>query len=544
MGIGNVGQTSARLELAKRWRAEGWHGDQTLIEAMEAGVDAHPEALLVFGSRTRPAVLTIEQVQREGRRLAAALIGRGFVPGDVVVMQLPNCAEWAVGWYAAAHAGLVVAPVVHIYGPSELGYIMRDSGAKALITPDAWRSYDYLERIAQLGECPDLELVVTVGEKTTPDGVLWQDLIAEADGAAAGGVAAHAGVDADDACLLLYTSGTTADPKGVVHTHNTLLAELETMHRELRRELDGVFLNPGPAGHVTGALTMTRPFLYGTNAVSMDAWHPEDAVDLVLEHQVTQSVGAPVFINTMLDVAEARGIELPLRDFMLGAASVPPSSVARADAAGIKGYRCYGSTEHPTISTGHPSDDVEVRVHTDGSIITGTELRVLDEDGADCPTGVDGDLVVIGPDQFIGYLDDTLNADAFTDDGWFRTGDIGHLDERGNLTITDRRKDVIIRGGENLSSKEIEDALNRHPDVAEAAVVSAPDKRLGEIACAFVILRPGAGLDLPAVADWFAAQGLAKQKTPERLEFVDDFPRTPSGKIRKVELRQQLRNDN
>lgn len=529
-------RSPARAALGRRWKSEGWHTGRTLINAMEAGDRHHPEAPLIFASRSRPATVTVADVARRARRLAAALTARGAVPGDVMVMQLPNWAEWAVGWYAAAHAGLVVAPVVHIYGPAELGYIVRNSGARVLVTPDAWRSYDYLDRIARMGACPTLDLVITVGERTVPGGVLWADLEAGAPTPAAA-----ASRHADDPCLLLYTSGTTAAPKGVLHSHHTLLAELATMAAELGRNGDSVFLNGGPAGHITGALTVSRPFLDGSTAVSMDAWDAEDAVELSLRHAVTTSVGAPVFLNSMLDVAERRGVTLPLHDFMLGAAAVVPEAVARADGAGVPGYRCYGSTEHPTISTGHPGDPYEVRAYTDGSLVAGTEVRIVDEAGRPVPAGTDGDIESVGPDQFVGYLDDDLDAEAFTADGWFRTGDIGRMDRRGCLTITDRRKDVIIRGGENLSSKEIEDALARHPDVIDAAVVAGPHPTLGESPCAFVVLRPGAVIDLAALRQWFATEGLARQKTPERIEVLDDLPRTPTGKVRKVDLRALLR---
>lgn len=357
MARADVGQMAAeqrspaRAALGRRWKSEGWHTGRTLINALEAGERHHPDASLIFASKSRPAAVTVADVACRGRRLAAALSARGVEPGDVMVMQLPNWAEWAIGWYAAAHAGLVVAPVVHIYGPAELGYIVRNSGARVLVTPDTWRSFDYLDRIARMGACPTLDLVVTVGERTVPGGVLWADLDAGAP-APAPAAPRHA----DDPCLLLYTSGTTAAPKGVVHSHHTLLAELATMAAELGRDGDSVFLNGGPAGHITGALTVSRPFLDGSTAVSMDAWDPEDAVELSLRHAVTTSVGAPVFLNSMLDVAERRGVDLPLHDFMLGAAAVVPDAVARADGAGVPGYRCYGSTEHPTISTGHPAD--------------------------------------------------------------------------------------------------------------------------------------------------------------------------------------------
>ena len=226
---------------------------------------------------------------------------------------------------------------------------------------------------------------------------------------------------------------------------------------------------------------------------------------------------------------------------MTGAAAVPPTLVERADRAGVPSYRCYGSSEHPSVTSSLPSDPLEKRAMTDGSPMPPNEIRIVDDDGKDVDPGKPGEVATRGPELFVGYSDDALNVAAFLPGGWFLTGDIGVVDAEGYLTITDRKKDVIIRGGENIASKEVEDVLSRHSAIDDVAVVAEPDERYGERVCAFVTLREGADLSLDEVRRLFANAGVARQKTPERLEVVDAFPRTAAGKIKKFELRDRLR---
>jgi acyl-CoA synthetase (AMP-forming)/AMP-acid ligase II len=242
-----------------------------------------------------------------------------------------------------------------------------------------------------------------------------------------------------------------------------------------------------------------------------------------------------------MDESERQGTSLAsLTNFMVGAANVPASLVERAERVGIPVYRAYGSTEHPVITTGTAEDPLVKRATTDGRATPGNEIRLLDDDGRDVGTGADGEIVTRGPEQFIGYTDAALDRESFLPGGWFRTGDIGRLDDDGYLTITDRKKDVIIRGGENIASKEVEDLLMQHPDVIEAAAVGQPDDRYGERVAAFVRVRDGATFDVEVARAHFAAARVAKQKTPEHIELVAELPRTATGKVRKVDLRRRL----
>jgi len=285
-----------------------------------------------------------------------------------------------------------------------------------------------------------------------------------------------------------------------------------------------------------------RPMFWRVPMVMMERWDADSAAALVEKLHVEQSGGAPFFLVSLLEAAERAGRDISsIRSFGLGGAAVTAHHVRLAGEHGITAGRAYGSTEHSTASNYLLQDPLEIRATTDGRVLPGTVVRVVDEQDVEVSHGQDGEILLQGPEQFIGYLDPRHNADAFTHDGWFRTGDIGRVTADGYLTITDRKKDLIIRGGENISSAEVEGVLLRHPDVLEAAVVGMPDPRYGERVCACVVMRPGTPLTIDTLVAHFAAAGYAKQKTPERLVVLDDLPRTPSGKVRKAALREAVR---
>jgi acyl-CoA synthetase (AMP-forming)/AMP-acid ligase II len=526
----------SRAALRQRWYDEGWFGDLTLDAALRAGAQQFPDARLVFHSDLRPSALTLAEADERAGNVAAALSQLGLQRGDVLAVQLPNWAELAVAYYAAARLGLVLLPIIHIYGPAEVGFILRESRAKALVVPDEWRGIDYADRVSRLGPTPDLGTIIVVGDNVHSGGRAWAEL--EAEG---GRAIPPAAIGADDVCALSYTSGTTSDPKGVMHSANTILAEIKSQ-TGMTGSGRQVMLSPYPSGHIGGIISLISPFVTGSSCVFMDAWDPTEAAALIAEHRVTVSSGTPYFLMTLLDVVEQGTHDVSsLERYATGGAGVPPAVVERAAAQGWFCFRSYGSTEHPTITVGYETDAPDTWADTDGRLTPGSQMRIVDDEGHDVPPGTDGEVWSIGPEVFVGYRSGALDDESFDPDGWFRTGDIGRVDDAGFLTITDRKKDIIIRGGENISSKEVEDVLARHPSVAEAAVVAAPDPLYGERACAFVILRPGASLSMADVQAHFAEAGVAKQKTPERLEVRDELPRNATGKVKKFELRDRLR---
>ena len=505
-----------------------------MADALRAGVREHPDTTLHFVGEDHVGAVSLTEVLARGEVVASALHARGLGPGDVVAVQVPNWIEGAVAYAAAMLLGAVIVPIVHIYGPAEVGFILRQSRARALVVPDRWRRIDYTARLTQLGDVPDLETIVVIGADVPDGAVAWVDL----ERGPAGPLPSPTWAS-DDVAFQIYTSGTTGEPKGVQHSHDTMLAEVRSLAAMADGER-GATLGSFPAGHIAGVLSFLRTFVLGSNSVLLDAWDASLAARLVEQHGIESTAGTPYFVTSLFDAADADGRDLSsLTKFMVGAANVPRAVVELADERGVAAYRAYGSTEHPTVTSGSPDDPIAARATTDGRVTPGNEVRIVDDDGHDVAPGARGEVVTRGPELFLGYSDPAFDIDAFLPGGWFCTGDIGVLDD-GFLTIVDRKKDIIIRGGENIASKEVEDLLVEHWGIRDAAAVAVPDARLGETVGAFVVLQPGASLDLDEVRRYFRAAGVAIQKTPERLELVDELPRGPGGKVLKVELRRRL----
>ncbi|WP_166903364.1 class I adenylate-forming enzyme family protein [Mycobacterium sp. DL440] len=518
-------------QLRDKWYQQGWFAQTTCLDAFETGARGNsstPVSFVVDGEVCGP---TIDAIHRDALAVAASLQGLGVSAGDAVAVQLTNRPECAVAYQAVLLCGGVLVPIPHIYGLAEVRFILAEAAAKVLIMADRWRSTSYRERVPDLADIETLRAVVLLDAEPGPAFTTWSELDRSA------GDYFRPAVTADEVCLLVYTSGTTSAPKGVQHSHNTLLAEHRTMPSVLAGGPDDVQLVSFPPGHIAGVGSILRPLFSGSRAVFIDGWDAAQAVDVVRRFGVTATAGTPFHLESLLDLGDTAEALATLREFLIGAAPVTEELGRRAAAAGIRTFRSYGSTEHPTVTGLYTGQDRSARLSTDGEPLPGSQVRVLGPDGTECGCGVDGEIVVQGPEQFVGYQDPRLNADSFTADGWFRTGDLGHIDEGGRLTITDRIKDVIIRGGETISSGQVEDVLNTHPAVAEGAAVAAPHPRYGDVVAAVVVLKPGATVDLDGIQAHFATSGLARQKTPERLVVVDAMPRTALGKVRKADLR-------
>ncbi|WP_081586618.1 class I adenylate-forming enzyme family protein [Mycolicibacterium hassiacum] len=500
---------------------------------MAAAAAAHPDTVVEIHSDTHPDATTLADLFAESRRVAAGLAGLGVGPGDIVAVQVPNWRACFTAHAAIWLRGAVVLPIVPIYGPAEVAYIAGQSGARAIILARRIRSRDTADTLAAVAGLPGLAQRIVVGEPL-PGTVPYTELTCGAMGLD------PVEANPDDCCLIVYTSGTTARPKGVRHTHAGLLGEIRAMD-EMRSTTPGrSVLSLFPSGHIAGTLGILRTLCQPGATYVMDTWDPETAARLVDKHAIAASAGAPIHLGGILDVAERENLDLSsLAEFVTGAAGVAGALIRRADRFGVGAFRCYGSSEHPTVSSGRPDDPLDKRADTDGRICPGTEVRIVDDAGRDVAPGEEGEILTRGVELFRGYTDDAHTRAAMTD-GWFRTGDVGRLDADGYLTITDRKKDIIVRGGENISSKEVEDVLAAHPAVAEAAAVGAPDETYGERVCAFVILNDGHSFGIEDAAKHFAQHGLARQKTPERIVVVDEFPRTASGKVQKHVLRAQL----
>jgi len=528
------------------WRERGVYADYTYADALRDGAANFGDTRLWFYSKVRQEETTVGEAYEASERLASAFHHLGLKAGDRIAIMLPTWFDVPLAYMAALKLGMAVIPIVAIYGAREIGFILRQTGAKALVIPDEWRGYDYLERVAAAGDMPNLKHLMVIGKTRPPGAIDWDEL------------RAHQGTDyprgqakADDVCCIIYTSGTTSDPKGVKHTHNTQLCDLNAVRAGLEPAMppvlaggpigSGPALSVFPAGHIASYLSLMRPFTSGGSVVFLDQWDPEEAARLVQQHQCSSSTGTPIFLSTLMKAAEKIGADISsLKRFNLGASAVTPENIRWTDQLGFPSGRTYGMTEHPTVSAG-ANESFEKRAYTDGKITARNEVRIVDDDGNDLPVGAAGEVATRGPRLCVGYVDEELDRRAFLPGDWYLSGDIGRMDADGFLTITDRKKDIIIRGGENISTKEVEDILGEIPGVIESAVTSMPDPELGERVAAFVVMRDGGELTLADVQAHFRAQGITRQKTPERVIVVEDFPRTPSGKIKKVDLREQLR---
>ena len=532
----------ARKRLFDDYRRRGLWGEASFNDILEdACTKRWPDSEFVVESRERPASLTYRELHERGIKLAGALYGLGLRKGDVLAMEMPNWIEGCITYHACAALGVIVVPIIHIYRAKEVEFILRQSGAKVFMTPDHYRSMavDYLAMTAEIRpRLPKLEHVVVVGDEV-PDGSLS---FAELEASGTDDFP-RPEVSPDEPHILAYTSGTTSDPKGVVHSHNTFFAELRAIVKASGGGEEDVFMSPNPIGHIAGIYSaLIAPFRCGyRKLVLVDGFDPGWMLELIAQHKVTRSGGAPIFMQVMITHPEFPNIDTSsLQLFGVGGANVAPSLIEQADSVGWWSMRSYGCTEHPSITMGTQDDPLEKRAYTDGRPMLDVELRLVDDDGAEVGPGEEGEVCSRGPDQFLGYMDPAMDAEAFDDDGWFHTGDIGRIDADGYLVITDRKKDIIIRGGENISAREVEEALAGHPKVQESAVTPLADEKYGEKVCAFVITRDNQELTLDEVLAHFKELGVAKQKTPERLELVTEFPRTLSGKVQKYVLRRQI----
>jgi acyl-CoA synthetase (AMP-forming)/AMP-acid ligase II len=529
-------------DLAERYRAEGAWDDRSLGEFLRDALLEDSGRRFRIWSPTRPYAGTVGDVYDEALRVAGGLRRHGLGPGDVVAFQLPNWVEAAVTFYACAMLGVILVPIVHFYGPKEVGFILRQSRARALIIVARLGERDYLSELATIRDgLPDLGHVSVVG---APDEqVLGSDLFAFEALAAAEPIEGPASVDPDGPALIAYTSGTTADPKGVVHTHRTLGCEVRQLCGH-QSERDRPALVGAPVGHAIGMLGgLLCPLVNGRPLYLIDGWDPPTVLDAMVEEQISAGSGSTFFFTSLLDCPGFGPEHIELMRFIgLGGSPIPDAVAERADKLGISLVRSYGCTEHPSVTGSAHADPREKRIHTDGCPLDWVEVRIVDEGGHDVEVGQPGEILSRGPDRFAGYTDPALTAAAVDADGWFRTGDVGVLDADGYLTITDRVKDIIIRGGENVSAAEVEQLLAHMAGVAEVAVVAAPDERLGEHGCAFFRMQPGRGApELEEVRAHLRSAGLARQKWPEELRLVAELPRTPSGKVQKFVLRERLR---
>jgi len=528
---------STRLtdEMARRYRRSGHWGDETLARILKQRAAAHPAREALVDRRHR---VTYAELEARVERVAAKLGALGVGPGDVVTIQLPNQVEFAYVFFALERLGAVANQIGPDFRSREVEYIIRFSESRAFVCPSRFKGFDYVAMIDELRpRLPDLDLVCVLGGGGA--GVVSLDDIIEGDDPASHSLTP---LGVDDVMRMAFTSGTTGNPKGVIHSHNTTLSACRNLNGDMGVTDREVFLIYLPLGLNWGYLTLVQSVMAGARAVLLDQWSARESLHLVERERVTFIPTAPASIIGMLNEPEVGRTDLSsLRVVITGGASCPIETI-REFRQRMRGHlvELYGMLETGFHTYTRLTDDPETVTGTVGRPASGLGLRVIDERGQDVPLGAEGEIAADGPSVHLGYhKNPAANAELFTSDGWFRTGDLGQLDRAGNLRIVGRLKEMINRGGKKFFPREIEEILYTHPKILHAAIVGVPDARLGERNCLCVIPRPGERIALEDVVA-FLRDDVATYKLPEMIEMFDDLPFTPTGKIQRHVLVRQV----
>jgi cyclohexanecarboxylate-CoA ligase len=527
--------------------ARGWWRDRTINDELDACVAGCPDKVALVAMRVEAGDtrrFTYRELATMADRIAVGLHRLGVRRNDVVAMQLPNGWPFTALYLACSRIGAVANPLMPIFRERELTFMLGHGEAKVLVVPSRFRGFDHAAMARGLqAALPTLERVVVVdddgpdGFETLLSGPAWER---EPDAAA---ILTGSRPGPDDVTQLIYTSGTTGEPKGAMHSANTLMSNIVPYAERMRLGADDVVLMASPMAHQTGFMYgLMMPVVLRARAVLQDVWDPARAAALIRAEGVTFTMASTPFLTDLTRVVGETGLPVStLRTFLCAGAPIPGPLVERARATlGTKIVSAWGMTENGAVTTIELDDDDERACNTDGRPLPGVELKIADADGRELPRGEAGRLLIRGCSNFGGYLKrPQLNGtDA---QGWFDTGDLARMDDRGYIRISGRSKDVIIRGGENIPVFEIESLLYRHPAVAQVAIVAYPDERLGERACAVVVPKAGQSIDFDGMVAFLHAQKVARQYVPERLVLRDAMPATPSGKIQKFRLREMLR---
>ncbi|MET0240835.1 MAG: AMP-binding protein [Sphingobium sp.] len=510
-----------RAEAAYR---DGWWVKETLADALRRAAAEEPGRVIVTEGAAQIDAATLLS---RATTLAEAMLARMPV-GSVISFMLPNWLEAAEIYLGATLAGMVANPILPSLRDHDLGFVLSDVESRMIFIPEIFRKHDYA---AMLGR-------VVAGMATPPEVVVLRG----EPGPHTAYAALFAGVEAvelpvldpDSVRMIMYTSGTTGSPKGVLHTHNSLHALLRQIGRHWHAVPGDRFLVPSPISHIGGSIyAFEAPLLLGTSVILMDQWYPDEGVAIMIDRKITHLAGATPFLEQLLAATKAKGTTLPdLKVFICGGASVPPSIIREASAylTSTAVTRVYGSTEVPVTTVGAPSrDDIDHAADTDGRMGIAT-VKIA----------ADGEICARGPQMLVGYMHAEHEGSVFDEEGFYRTGDTGRIVDGDYVVVEGRKKDIIIRFGENIAPKEIEDILIEHPGVAEIAIVGLPHERTGEQACAVIVEGSEGAPDVKAILAFLDAKGVARFKIPERVEIWPSLPKNDAGKVLKHKIRATL----
>ena len=522
-------ETRLSDELIERYQQSGDWGAETFYAILARRAATHPDRVAIVDRGRR---ITYGELRTRVDRVAAGLGALDIGRGDVVTIQLPNWAEFAYVFFALERLGAVANQIGPDFRSREVDYILRFSESRAFVCPASFKSFDYVKMIGELRPgLPDLQAVCVLGGVAGPGRVSLDALVEHASAVAPPG----ARQGANDVMRMAFTSGTTGNPKGVIHSHNTTLSTCRTLNTDMCVTEDDVFLVYLPLGLNWGYLTLVQAIMAGARVVLLDQFSAAAALDLIRRERVTYIPTAPASIIAILNHPDLGQSDLSsLRVVITGGASCPIETI-REFRARMHGHliELYGMLETGFHTYTRLADDPEAVTGTVGTVSSGLGIRIIDDAGRDVPPRAEGEIAALGPSVHLGYhKNPTANAELFTADGWFRTGDLGQFDAAGNVKIVGRLKEMINRGGKKFFPREIEEILYTHPKILHAAIVGVPDPRLGERNCLCVIPRAGQQLALDEVVAYLK-DDVATYKLPETIEIFDELPFTPTGKIQR-----------
>lgn len=521
------------------YRQQGLWGDASLADYWQQTARAMPDKIAVVDNHG--ASYTYSALDHAASCLANWMLAKGIESGDRIAFQLPGWCEFTVIYLACLKIGAVSVPLLPSWREAELVWVLNKCQAKMFFAPTLFKQTRPVDLILPLqNQLPQLQQIVGVDKLAPATSSLSLSQIIADNTSLTTAITTHG----DELAAVLFTSGTEGLPKGVMLTHNNILASERAYCARLNLTWQDVFMMPAPLGHATGFLHgVTAPFLIGARSVLLDIFTPDACLALLEQQRCTCMLGATPFVYDLLNVLEKQPADLSaLRFFLCGGTTIPKKVARECQQRGIKLLSVYGSTESSPHAVVNLDDPLSRFMHTDGYAAAGVEIKVVDDARKTLPPGCEGEEASRGPNVFMGYFDEPeLTARALDEEGWYYSGDLCRMDEAGYIKITGGKKDIIVRGGENISSREVEDILLQHPKIHDACVVAMPDERLGERSCAYVVLKaPHHSLSLEEVVVFFSRKRVAKYKYPEHIVVIEKLPRTTSGKIQKFLLRKDI----
>lgn len=521
------------------YRQQGLWGDASLADYWQQTARAMPDKIAVVDNHG--ASYTYSALDHAASCLANWMLAKGIESGDRIAFQLPGWCEFTVIYLACLKIGAVSVPLLPSWREAELVWVLNKCQAKMFFAPTLFKQTRPVDLILPLqNQLPQLQQIVGVDKLAPATSSLSLSQIIADNTSLTTAITTHG----DELAAVLFTSGTEGLPKGVMLTHNNILASERAYCARLNLTWQDVFMMPAPLGHATGFLHgVTAPFLIGARSVLLDIFTPDACLALLEQQRCTCMLGATPFVYDLLNVLEKQPADLSaLRFFLCGGTTIPKKVARECQQLGIKLLSVYGSTESSPHAVVNLDDPLSRFMHTDGYAAAGVEIKVVDDARKTLPPGCEGEEASRGPNVFMGYFDEPeLTARALDEEGWYYSGDLCRMDEAGYIKITGRKKDIIVRGGENISSREVEDILLQHPKIHDACVVAMSDERLGERSCAYVVLKaPHHSLSLEEVVAFFSRKRVAKYKYPEHIVVIEKLPRTASGKIQKFLLRKDI----